>query len=110
MKLATSSTTSNAPQTMSADRSLQRALLALNARAWGISTGLVLGGALFVATNVLVIRGGPNMGQHLRLIRAFFPGYSVSFVGSLIGFVYAFVIGYALGRIVGEVYNRVSTP
>ena len=62
--------------------------------------------ALFTATIVLVIRGGPNMGQHLNLLGVFLPGYSVSVGGAFIGFVYAFVLGYALGRLVGAVYNR----
>lgn len=77
----------------------------LNARAWGIAVGLLLGGGLFVATNVLVLRGGENVGQHLGLLSVFLPGYSVTFVGSLVGFVYMFVIGYGVGRIVGGVYN-----
>jgi hypothetical protein len=85
---------------------LERALLRLNARAWGIAFGLLLGLALFFATNILVLKGGPNVGQHLRLLRVFLPGYTVSFVGSLIGFVYVFVVGYALGRLIGGVYNR----
>jgi hypothetical protein len=91
-------------------KDLEQALLRLNARAWGVAFGLLLGGALFLATNVLVIRGGPNAGQHLRLIRVFFPGYTVSFFGSLVGFVYAFVLGYALGRLIGSVYNRLIGP
>jgi hypothetical protein len=90
------------------DPNIESTLLALNARAWGIAFGLVLGGGLFLATLFLVVRGGPNPGQHLQLLSAFFPGYRVSFVGSFIGFIYAFVVGYALGRVIGEVYNRLS--
>lgn len=88
------------------DEALRSALLRLNARAWGIGVGLLLGLGLFVATNVLVVRGGPNVGQHLGLLAIYLPGYSVSFVGSLVGFVYAFVGGYGFGRLVGLVYNR----
>jgi len=80
----------------------------LNARAWGIATGLLLGGGLFLATIFLVIRGGPMVGQHLSMLRAFFPGYSVTWLGAFVGFVYAFVIGYGLGRIIGSVYNRLA--
>jgi hypothetical protein len=90
------------------DITARRALLRLNARAWGIACGLLFGGGLFLATNWLVVKSGPTPGQHLKLLAAFFPGYSVSFVGSLIGFVYAFVLGYALGRLIGEVYNRLT--
>ena len=92
------------------ENELRATILRLNARAWGIAFGLLLGGGLFIATNVLVLKGGENVGQHLQLLRVFFPGYSVTFLGSLIGFVYAFVIGYALGRLVGFVYNRLVGP
>lgn len=94
--------------TASNSSTVQASLMRLNARAWGISTGLLLGGGLFLATVFLVIRGGPNMGQHLSMLRAFFPGYSVSWLGACIGFIYAFVLGYGLGRIIGSVYNRLA--
>ena len=87
-------------------KNLNAAILRLNGRAWGIALGLLLGGGLFLATIVLVIKGGPDVGQHLSLLSVFFPGYRVTVLGSLIGFVYAFVLGYALGRLVGIVYNR----
>ena len=87
---------------------VQASLLRLNARAWGISAGLFLGGGLFLATVFLVIRGGPRVGQHLGMLRVFFPGYSVTWLGAFIGFIYAFVIGYGLGRIIGSVYNRLA--
>ena len=87
---------------------VHRTLLRLNARAWGIATGLLAGGGLFIATNVLVLKGGPNVGTHLRLLAVYFPGYRVTFLGSLVGFVYAFVVGYALGRLIGSVYNRIA--
>ena len=87
------------------DALLQSALRRLNARAWGIAVGMLLGFGLFMATNLLVVQGGPNMGRHLSLLSVYFPGYRVSFFGSLIGFVYAFVIGYGLGRLIGTTYN-----
>ncbi len=90
------------------EEALRQAMLRLNARAWGIAFGLLLGGGLFIATNVLVLRGGPAVGRHLQLLAVFFPGFRVTFLGSLIGFVYAFVVGYALGRLVGVVYNRLA--
>ncbi|MBK8005227.1 MAG: hypothetical protein IPK12_15195 [Gemmatimonadetes bacterium] len=92
------------------DTELQQALLRLNARAWGIAFGLLLGGGLFIATVVLVMRGGENVGQHLGLLRVFFPGYSISYAGAIIGFIYAFVVGYAFGRLVGSAYNFLVRP
>lgn len=90
------------------DADLNATLATLNARAWGISAGLILGLTLFVATNVLVLRGGDTVGPHLGLLGVYLPGYRVTFVGSLIGFVYTFVIGYGMGRLVGIVYNAMA--
>lgn len=86
--------------------STQATLARLHARAWGIATGLLLGLSILVATLILVIKGGPDMGAHLGLLSVFLPGYSVSMVGAFVGFVYLFVIGYAIGRVVGSVYNH----
>jgi hypothetical protein len=73
----------------------------IQARAWGVATGLILGVGLCLATIVLVVRGGPDMGQHLGRIATVLPGYSVSWLGAFVGLVYGFVIGYGLGRLIG---------
>jgi hypothetical protein len=88
------------------DRELNAAILRLNGRAWGIAFGLLLGGGLFLATNILVLKGGPRVGEHLGMLHIFFPGYQVTFLGSIIGFIYGFVLGYAFGRVIGLVYNK----
>ena len=80
-------------------------LLHLNATILGLISGLVVGSVIFVATNFLVIKGGPVVGPHLLLLREFFIGYSVTFVGSLIGFAYGFASGFAIGYIVARIYN-----
>ena len=92
------------------ERTVRRAILRLNAQAWGVSFGMLLGLALFVATMVLVIKGGESVGAHLSLLSIYFPGYRVTWPGAFLGFMYAFVVGYALGRVVGTVYNRVAFP
>ncbi len=83
-------------------------LARLQARAWGVAIGLLTGSALFIATLLLVLQNGPNMGAHLGLLSIFMPGYSVSILGAFIGFVYAFVVGYGLGFVVGTVYNALA--
>jgi hypothetical protein len=90
------------------EQALRRVMLRINEQGWGIAIGMVLGLGLFVATNFLIIRGGPTVGQHLSLLGVYFPGYSVTFIGSLVGFVYAFVLGYGIGRTIGAVYNRLA--
>lgn len=84
---------------------MRTTLLKLNARAWGIAVGLLLGLGLFLATVILLIKGGASIGPHLALLGMFLPGYRVTIGGAFIGFGYMFVIGYAIGRIIGGVYN-----
>lgn len=81
------------------DEVLEHELIRINSRAWGVSFGLLLGLGMFVATNLLVLKGGPDVGTHLGRLGHVFPGYDVSFTGSLVGFVYCFVLGYGLGRV-----------
>jgi hypothetical protein len=82
-----------------------KTLLRLNARAWGIAIGLILGGALFVATVFLLIKGGHSVGPHLMLLGVYLPGYRVTLGGAFIGFGYFFVIGFLIGHLIGGIYN-----
>jgi hypothetical protein len=87
---------------------LESAVLRLNARAWGMAFGLLGGLGLCVATMVLVLKGGPDVGQHLGLLANFFPGYRVTGLGALLGFAYGFVTGYVVGWLISTVYGRVT--
>jgi hypothetical protein len=89
-------------------RVLMNTIREVDEKAWAIAVGLVLALGLFVATNVLVLKAGSDVGFHLRLLRLYFPGYTVTFVGSLVGFVYAFVLGYGITRTVVTLYNRLT--
>ena len=88
------------------DASPRVRLMRLNALFSGVAAGVLLGTGLFVATNWLVLKGGPVVGPHLRLLGQFFIGYDVSFAGSLIGFAYAFVVGLLAGYAIASLYNR----
>ncbi len=81
----------------------------MHATAQGVVTGVMFGSGLFLATNFLVLKGGKDVGAHLSLLNQFFPGYQVTFVGSLVGFGYASVLGFLLGSVLATVYNTVST-
>lgn len=87
-------------------------IVRLNAMVQGISAGLIMGLAIFVATNWLILAGGhtgpegqPIVGPHLSLLGQFFIGYRVTFVGSLIGFAYGAVIGFIGGYTLSKMYN-----
>lgn len=89
-------------------------ILRLNAKVMGLILGFLMGLAIFIATNWLVIKGGHVtesgeyvVGPHLQLLDQYFIGYSVSFMGSIVGFVYGFAIGTLGGALIGWVYNRI---
>ena len=79
-----------------------------------VALGLIMGLAVFVATNWLVIKGGHTttngkyiIGPHLQLLSQFFIGYRVSFLGSIIGFLYGFALGTLCGTVFGIIYNKI---
>ena len=79
----------------------------LEAIVQGIAAGLVVGLGFFLATNFLVLRGGPVVGPHLKLLSQFFVGYEVSFTGSFIALAWGGAYGFLAGYFVSAVYNRV---
>jgi hypothetical protein len=92
------------------ERAIRQHVLRASEQGWGIAAGLLVGLGLFLATVALVLKGGRNPGPHLSLLRIYFPGYRVTWLGSVIGFVYAFIVGYAIGRTIATLYNRLISP
>lgn len=90
------------------EKLLEKQIVRLNEKLLGTVMGVLLGLGLFVVTNALVLKGGARVGPHLALLSEFFPGYRVTFLGSLIGFLYAFVAGFVIGTAVGAVYNKIA--
>ena len=95
------------------DYKLFKGVLRLNAKYLGLIVGLLLGLAVFIATNWLLIKaritptGERGVGPHLQLLSQFFIGYRVSFIGSIIGFLWGFGIGSICGTAIGFIYNRI---
>jgi hypothetical protein len=86
----------------------------LRASVMATAFGLLAGLGLFLATVMLVVRGGREVrgeivvGPHLGLLSNFYPGYSVTWGGAFVGFFYAAVTGAVAGWIVAWVYNTVA--
>jgi hypothetical protein len=85
-----------------------REIIRLSRNVLGLTLGILCAGGIFLATNILVFKGGSRVGPHLQLLNQFFPGYSVTLTGSVIGAAYAFVAGYVGGWIIAVVYNWVA--
>ena len=65
--------------------------------ALGAALAVVCGLMLFLATNVLVLKGGQQVGLHLGLLSQYLPGYRVTPGGSVVGALYASAGGFLLG-------------
>lgn len=81
-------------------------VLRLDAIALAMGAGVIAALGVFVATNWLVLKGGPVVGPNLALLAQFFPGYRVTFAGSLIGAGWAFAYAAVAGYVISRVYNR----
>lgn len=86
---------------------VSRTIARIKADALALVCGLIGGLGLFVMTVWLVLKGGPQPGQHLQLLSNFFIGYSVTWTGAFVGLVYGAVTGGLIGWAVGRVYNSV---
>jgi hypothetical protein len=69
----------------------------LDAVAFGAAVGLASGLGLLLATLWLVVKGGDVVGPNLGLLSQYFPGYSVTVLGSAVGFGYAAASGFVFG-------------
>ena len=62
---------------------------------------------LFLATAVLLLRGGEPMGPRLSLLGNYFLGYEVSWAGAWLGLAEAGVLGAAFGWVLARTLNLV---
>lgn len=84
---------------------LSRMVARVQAGVLALVLALVSGVGLFIMTAFLLIKGGSNVGYHLRLLGQYFPGYSVTWMGSFIGLLYGAVVGAIVGWSIGRIYN-----
>jgi hypothetical protein len=94
-----------------ADRELllvTRTIARIRAGIVAIVSGMVVGFGLFAATAWLLIKGGEDVGKNLNLLGAYYPGYSVTWTGSVVGFFYGALTGAVLGWCVAWLYNLLA--
>jgi hypothetical protein len=102
------SPTDTIQEQVESERLLETMLRRLNARVLGLTLGALAATALFLATNILILRGGENPGQLLARLSWYFPWYEVTFGRSFVGALWAFVYGFLAGNVISLVYNLVA--
>ncbi len=88
------------------EQRVQRAFAPMNAKALGLSLGIVAAVALSALT-LLSMAVDPHRQFPLGLLRHYFRGYSVSFAGMMIGALWAFGAGFIGGWLMAAVRNLV---
>ena len=86
---------------------LQRAFARYDSVALGAAGAVVGGLLLFVATAVLLLKGGDEIGPRLGLLANYLPGFEVSWGGALRGSLVAAAIGFVFGFLLANAINLV---
>ena len=86
---------------------LKPATLRLSAVPLGIAIGSAMGGALFLSTSWLVIRGTADNSVHAALLANYLPGYTVSFIGGALGAAELFLLFFVSCVTLAIIYNKV---
>ena len=77
----------------------------LKVLSFALATGIVLGVVCFLTTLVIHAQGG---GGHMYLMHRMWPGYFVSFWGSILGLIYGFIYGFVVGGVLAWLYNTLG--
>jgi hypothetical protein len=86
---------------------LARAFPKLDQVALGLSLGVAAAAVLWLATLILVLKGGDVVGPNLGLLSQYFPGYSVTASGSVLGLLYGFIVAFTGGWLFAFLRNTV---
>src|SRR5687767_3037084 len=94
-----------AAQPSAADKVIFEAFAKLDRTALGLAVGTLSGLLVFLATIILIIKGGSVIGPNLVLLGQFFFGYTVTVPGAFIGLIYGFVVGFVVGWLIALLRN-----
>jgi hypothetical protein len=91
----------NDPRVIAIEQTLYR----FDTVALGLACGVALGLSLFLATAILLLRGGQDVGVNLALLGNYFVGYKVSWPGAFIGLIEGSIGGYLVGWMIAVLCN-----
>lgn len=96
------------PQRLEVDyvmRAIEEAYARYDAKALGAALGVIIGVGLFLATAILLIQGGQNVGANLSLLGNYFVGFDVSWPGAFIGLIEGGIFGFVFGYVLAKAIN-----
>ena len=82
-----------------------RAFPKMDPVAFGAAWGSVLGISLFILVLIVLRNQWAEVGIKIYLLSQFFPGFSISYGGSILGLIYGFIVGYLFGWLIAFLKN-----
>ena len=78
----------------------------INAKNFGLAAGILWGLVMLILTLISVSSGYAT--NFLNIIAGIYPGYEITYAGSLIGFAYGFVDAFVGGYLLIWLYNKLE--
>lgn len=79
----------------------------LNSKNLGLAAGILWGISMFALTILAIFTGYGT--AWLELMASIYPGYTISWVGSILGLIYGFLDGFIGLYIFGWLYNKLNS-
>lgn len=89
----------------SEDTVIEVAFAKIDPLALGVAIGVVSGLGIFMASAILLLRGGSVVGPMLSLLGNYLIGFDVTWVGAVIGLLEGGMLGFAVGAFVAGLRN-----
>ncbi|ULA64061.1 MAG: NAD(P)/FAD-dependent oxidoreductase [Nitrospira sp.] len=91
------------------DAVIEVAFAKIDPLALGVAVGVVSGLGIFMASVVLLLRGGPAPGPTLSLLGNYLFGFDVTWPGAIIGLFEGGLLGFAVGSVAAWLRNGMLT-
>jgi hypothetical protein len=93
------------PISVTEEEFIEMVFAKLDPLALGVAVGVVCGFTLFIATAILLIKGGSVVGPSLSLLGHFLIGFKMTWSGALMGFLEGGLVGFLLGYLSASLRN-----
>lgn len=80
----------------------------LNPIKLGTSGGILWGLGMFICTILAIYTG--YSAKFLNIMADIYPGYTISWLGTIIGFIYGFLDGFVGLFLLAWIYNKLNKP
>lgn len=89
----------------SEEKVIEVAFAKIDPLALGVAVGVVSGLGIFMASAILLLKGGPVVGPMLSLLGNYFLGFDITWAGAFLGLLETGLVGFAVGALAAGLRN-----